>query len=45
MEIFVWVMFWGILALILLVPLAIAVGGLALLAKAVADMYNYLFRK
>jgi hypothetical protein len=44
MEILVWIVFWSILGLVIIVPLAIGVGGLALIVKSIQDFF-YLFDK
>jgi hypothetical protein len=40
MEFFVWAMIISIGLFILVIPLAIAAGGLALIVKAIQDMFN-----
>jgi len=40
MEFFVWAMIIAIGLLILMVPLGLAVGGLALIVKAIQDIFN-----
>lgn len=40
MEFFVWALVISILLLFLMVPLAIAVGGLALIVNAIKNLFN-----